>query len=208
MEAVGKAPDWKVAGSSPRGRNFFSRVNSLCCANSYSMSVPPHVTARKRLRSLCKKCRWQVTPKHTYTHDPTKSEWAEYAVQVHWGNLSGKWAHMQPVREHSTTVISARWATVDWSWPTKWNWCACADLHLKKATTKKSRWGIHRTFPKSPHKRGKSLHKEASSQAVKNRGYLQPISNKFVHGFDCSTDCQRFNWPTFNSLSFLEPASL
>ena len=27
-----------------------------------------------------------------------------------------KWAHTQLVREHSATVISARWATVDWSW--------------------------------------------------------------------------------------------
>ena len=36
--------------------------------------------ARKRPRSFCQNCRWQVTPKHTYTLDPTKSEWAEYAA--------------------------------------------------------------------------------------------------------------------------------
>ena len=35
-----------------------------------------------------KKCRWQVTPKHAYTLDPTKSEWADYAA-VLFGNLSG-----------------------------------------------------------------------------------------------------------------------
>ena len=42
----------------------------------------PRVIAvsRKRLRSFCKKCRWQVTPKHAYTLDPTKSEWADYAA--------------------------------------------------------------------------------------------------------------------------------
>ena len=36
----------------------------------------PRVTAVacKRPRSLCQKCRWQVTPKHAYTLDPTKSE--------------------------------------------------------------------------------------------------------------------------------------
>ena len=46
--------------------------------------------ARKRLRSFCQKCRWQVTPKHAYTFDPTKSEWADYAaVQAQCGNLSG-----------------------------------------------------------------------------------------------------------------------
>ena len=33
---------------------------------------------------------WQVTPKHAYTFDPTKSEWADYAaVQAQCGNLSG-----------------------------------------------------------------------------------------------------------------------
>ena len=51
-----------------------------------------HVTAaaRKRLPSFCKKCRWQVTPKHTYTLDPSKSEWVvSAAVQANCGNLSG-----------------------------------------------------------------------------------------------------------------------
>ena len=44
--------------------------------------------ARKRPRSICQKCRWQVTPKHTYTFDPTKSEWADYAgVQAYYGNV-------------------------------------------------------------------------------------------------------------------------
>ena len=36
--------------------------------------------ARKRPRSFCPKYRWQVTPKHAYAHDPTKSEWADYAA--------------------------------------------------------------------------------------------------------------------------------
>ena len=37
-----------------------------------------------------KSCRWQVTPKHTYTLDPSKQEWADYAtVQAESGNLSG-----------------------------------------------------------------------------------------------------------------------
>ena len=46
--------------------------------------------ARKRPRSFCQKCRWQVTPKYAYTLDPSKSEWAEYAaVQAECGNLSG-----------------------------------------------------------------------------------------------------------------------
>ena len=46
----------------------------------------PRVTAvaRKRPRSFCQKCRWQVTPKHA-----TKSKWADYAAaQAKYGNLS------------------------------------------------------------------------------------------------------------------------
>ena len=30
-------------------------------------------------------------------------------------------AHAQLIREHSVTIISARWANVDWSWPKEWN---------------------------------------------------------------------------------------
>ena len=55
-------------------------------------SFHPRVTAvaRKELQSFCQKCRWQVTPKHTYILDPLKSEWADYAtVQADCGNLSG-----------------------------------------------------------------------------------------------------------------------
>ena len=42
----------------------------------------PHVTAVacRRPWSFCQKCRWQVTPKHTYTLNPTKSEWADCAA--------------------------------------------------------------------------------------------------------------------------------
>ena len=39
--------------------------------------------ARKRPRSFGQKCRWQVTPKHSYMLDPTKSEWADYAAVKH-----------------------------------------------------------------------------------------------------------------------------
>ena len=41
----------------------------------------PRVTAvtRKRPRSFCQKCRWEVTPKQAYTQ-PTNSEWVDYAV--------------------------------------------------------------------------------------------------------------------------------
>ena len=63
--------DWKVAGSSPcrsGGRIFFSRVNFLCWL-LLRYPFHPRVTAvaRKRSRSFCQKCTWQVTDKHTCT---------------------------------------------------------------------------------------------------------------------------------------------
>ena len=54
-------------------------------AGYYSVCRPiPLVTAvvRKRRRSFCEKSWWQFTPKHAYTLDRTKSEWADYAVQA------------------------------------------------------------------------------------------------------------------------------
>ena len=54
----------------------FSSPESALCADSYLVSVPPHVTAvaRKTPQSFCQKCRWQVTHKHAYALDPLKSE--------------------------------------------------------------------------------------------------------------------------------------
>ena len=34
-------------------------------------------------QSFCQKCRWQVTPKHTYTLDPAKSEWTYLETSSH-----------------------------------------------------------------------------------------------------------------------------
>ena len=44
------------------------------CADSYSVSVPPRVTAvaRKKTRSFCQKCWWQVIPKHPDIHNPRR----------------------------------------------------------------------------------------------------------------------------------------
>ena len=63
--------DWKVAGLNPcwsGGRIFFSRVDLLCWL-LFRYPFHPSVTAvaRKRSRSFCQKCRWQVTAKHAYT---------------------------------------------------------------------------------------------------------------------------------------------
>ena len=63
--------DWKVAGSNPcwnGGRIFFSRVDFLCWL-LFRYPFHPRVTtvARKKSRSFCQKCRWQVTAEHAYT---------------------------------------------------------------------------------------------------------------------------------------------
>ena len=63
--------DWKVAGSNPcwnGGRIFFSKVDFLCWL-LFRYPFQPRVTtvARKKSRSFCQKCRWQVTAKHAYT---------------------------------------------------------------------------------------------------------------------------------------------
>ena len=63
--------DWKVAGSNPcwsGGRIFFSGVYFLCWL-LFRYPFHPRVTAvaRKRSRSFCQACRWQVTAKHAYT---------------------------------------------------------------------------------------------------------------------------------------------
>ena len=118
----------------------FSSPVLTFCADPYLVSVPPCVTSVARKKkgplSFCWKCRWQVTPKHAYTLDPTKSEWADYAVQALCGNLTGKQVYNQFVGELLVTVFSACLATVYWSWPRKWDWCVQADCHLTTTTTK------------------------------------------------------------------------
>ena len=49
-------------------RIFFSRVDFLCWL-LFRYPFHPRVTtvARKKSRSFCQKCRWQVTAKHAYT---------------------------------------------------------------------------------------------------------------------------------------------
>ena len=61
-----------------------------------------------------------------------------------------KRAYKQLVREHSTTIISAHWATVDRSWHKEWNWCAYANLHFRKKERKKNSIGEEWMVKHSP----------------------------------------------------------
>ena len=106
--------------------NFFFRVNFVCWLFfNVFIRCPfhPRVTAvaRKRPRSFCQKWRWQVTPKtriHPWPYEVGVG-WLHCCPGIVWGPIR-KWAHTQLVREHSATVTSARWATVDWSWNKEW----------------------------------------------------------------------------------------
>ena len=80
--------DWKVAGSNPcwnGGRIFFSRVDFLCWL-LFRYPFHPRVTtvARKKSRSFCQKCRWQVTAKNTHTPYVCGFYWT---VLRHWSQL-------------------------------------------------------------------------------------------------------------------------
>ena len=81
-----RAPDSRSKGcefeSRQERRENFLLQNQLYVLTFIRCLFHPRITAvaRKRPRSFCQKCRWQVTPKHAYTLDPTKSEWADYAA--------------------------------------------------------------------------------------------------------------------------------
>ena len=71
--SVVRAPDSKLKGRGfeyllERQENFLLQ-GRLSVLTPISVSVPPRVTAvaRKRSRSFCQNCRWQVTAKHAYT---------------------------------------------------------------------------------------------------------------------------------------------
>ena len=83
--------------------------------------------------------------------------------------LIWKWAHMQLVREHSATIVSACSATVDWSWPTEWNWCAQANLNFFFLLFLKCRQGMNGwTFSQNPPKQGKCHHQSVHELIQKN----------------------------------------
>ena len=92
----------------------------------------------------------------TRTH-PWRNEirvgWPRRCLCIVWEPIR-KRAHTQLVRELSVTVVSAFWATMEWSWPKEWNYSGRANLHFKK---KKCRRGMNgRTFSRNPRKRRKS----------------------------------------------------
>ena len=87
----------------------FSSLELTLCASSYFGIRSDHsrvtAVARKRPRSFCQKCRWQVTFKHAYTLGPAKSERTAYAVQA------SCWESIRKTSSHATrqgTLVSGR----------------------------------------------------------------------------------------------------
>ena len=75
---------WKVASSNPgrSGRRIFlSRVN-LCWLLLGVCSTPCYCSGTWKIPVILPKVQGAVTPKHAYTLDPRKSEWADYNVQA------------------------------------------------------------------------------------------------------------------------------
>ena len=122
----------------------------------------PRVTAvaRKRPRSFCPKCSWQVITEDEYTLDPTKSGWAVYvAVQALSGNLSGNELTCNSSR--NTRSQSSQLAEPLQTDPSLKNGISVRELiSASKIKKVKKRWqGINcRTFSQNPRTRGKSHH--------------------------------------------------
>ena len=130
------------------------------CADSYSVSVPPRVSAVvcERPRSFCQKCRWPVTPKHAYTLDQTKSEWTDYAAdQEECGNLSGN--ELTRNSSENTRLQSSQLAELLWTDPDLKSGIRVREIisTLKKRKEKKRTRGMNvEHSPQNPRTREKS----------------------------------------------------
>ena len=172
-----------VASSSPGrkgGRIFFSIVNFVCLL-SFRFRPTPMLP------------QWHVkdpghSPEsaggrlHLNMHTPL-TQWSRSGLTMPLSRHSvgpvRKRAHTQFVSENLVTVVSARWASVDWSWPNEWNKCVRELISTLKK--KKRRLGMNcRTFSRNPRKRGKSYHHYWSFQLYiyLYESLLQPWYNR------------------------------
>ena len=112
--------------------------------------------ACKRPWSLCQKCRWQITPKHTHNLDQTKSKWADHAAVQAWcGNISGN--ELTRNSSGNTRLQSSQLTQPLWTDPSlKSGICVCKLFSTKKKFFKCRRGMNSPTFsPKSSQARKK-----------------------------------------------------
>ena len=128
-------------------RENFVLQSQLCVLTLIRCPFRPRVIAvtRKRSRSFCQMCRWQVTFKHACTFDPTKSEWADYAaVQAECGNLSGN--ELTRSSSGNTRSQSSQLAEPLWTDPglkSGINVCKLISTLKREREKKKCRWGMN-----------------------------------------------------------------
>ena len=117
--------DRKVTGSTPSrsgGRIFSSRVNFLCWLSIGVRSTPvlPQWYLYDPGHSANSAGGWLHLNTLTPSTQRSRSGLTMPLLRHSVGTVRNR-NHMRLVREHSATVIWARWATVDWSWPKEWN---------------------------------------------------------------------------------------
>ena len=137
------------------GDFFFFSPELTLCADSYSVSVPPRVTveARKRPRSFCQKCRWQVTPL-TQRNQSGLTMLSRHSVGTYQGNeLTRNPAGI--IRPESSQLPELLWTDLGLN---KSNSCARADLHLRKKQKSTSAGGKidHPALPENRRNRRRS----------------------------------------------------
>ena len=157
--------------------------------------------ACKRPRSFSQKCRWQVTPTHAYTHDPTKSEWVDYAtVQAKCGNLSrNKLAlnlsrNNRPQSSHLTEPL--------WTDPGLRSGVSVCDL----ISTLKNKKKVCRTFSPNPGRQGEShghvlVDYWLTIIIMPQAKYQSDTNNSMQHSVQ-STFVRKQNMPTLTAFWF------
>ena len=144
--------------------------SQLCVLTLIRCPFHPRVTtvARKRPRLFCQKCRWQVTPKHAYALDQSKSEWADdAAVQAECGNLSGN--ELTRNSSWNARSQSSQLAKPLWTDPGPKRGISLRELISTLKKKKKRRRGTNcRTFSQNLRTRGKSTTKTTTATRWKH----------------------------------------
>ena len=105
------------------GQIFISSVNFVCWFLFGVHSAPVLPQRHVKDPSYSAKSAGGRLPLNTHTplthrsHSGLTMPLSRYSV----GTYQERSSQTQLVREHSATVVSARWATVGWSWPKEWN---------------------------------------------------------------------------------------
>ena len=126
------------SNSSRSGRRiFFSRINFVCwlLIGVHFTPVLPQWHVRDPGHSAKSAC----GRLHLNMHTPlTHRSQSGLTMLLSWQSVGfcQKISSHTTHQEHFVTVVSARRATVDCSWPKEWNWCVLAHLNYKKKKKK------------------------------------------------------------------------